>query len=78
MSLIIASNLFFLIFAKASPVANRGTERFAEAFWFWRTSVSVRSNRYLWGSWLADRLMAVLWAYLVVRGFGRRRGSARR
>jgi len=57
--------------------ANRN-QRFAEAFWFWRTSVSVRSNRYLLGSWFADRLMAVLWAYLVVRGFGRRRGSAQR
>jgi hypothetical protein len=28
------------------------------------------------GSWFVDRLMAVLWTYLVIRGFGRRRGSA--
>src|SRR5262245_25442528 len=38
--------------------------------------MSVRTRRYIFGSWLLDRLMAVLWAYLVLRGFGRRRGSA--
>src|SRR5215469_13369519 len=40
------------------------------------TTMSVRTQRYIFGSWLVDRLMAVLWAYLVLRGFGRRRGSA--
>jgi len=42
------------------------------------TNMSVRTQRYIFGSWLVDRLMAVLWAYLVFRGFGRRRGSASR
>jgi len=36
--------------------------------------VSVR-DRYILGSWLADKLMAVLWLYLVLRGVGRRRRS---
>jgi len=40
--------------------------------------MSVRAPRYILGSWLADRLMAVLWAYLVFRGLGRRRGSTPR
>jgi hypothetical protein len=38
--------------------------------------VSGRPNRYVVGSWLADKLMAVLWFYLVLRGVGRRRRSA--
>jgi len=38
--------------------------------------MSANNHRYVLGSWLLDRLMAVLWAYLVFRGFGRRRGSA--
>src|SRR6516165_4348315 len=42
------------------------------------TNMSVRTQRYIFGSWFVDRLMAVLWAYLVFRGFGRRRGAARR
>jgi hypothetical protein len=37
--------------------------------------VSGRSNRYVIGSWLADKLMAVLWFYLILRGVGRRRRS---
>jgi hypothetical protein len=37
--------------------------------------VSGRPNRYIVGSWLADKLMAVLWFYLVLRGVGRRRRS---
>jgi hypothetical protein len=37
--------------------------------------VSDRPNRYVVGSWLADKLMAVLWFYLVLRGVGRRRRS---
>jgi hypothetical protein len=37
--------------------------------------VSSRSSRYVVGSWLADKLMAVLWFYLVLRGVGRRRRS---
>jgi len=40
--------------------------------------MSERTTRYILGSWLADKLMAVLWTYLVLRGFGRRRGSAPR
>jgi len=40
--------------------------------------MSVRTQRYIFGSWLLDRAMAVLWAYLVFRGFGRRRGSPAR
>jgi hypothetical protein len=39
------------------------------------SEVSGRSNRYVVGSWLADKLMAVLWFYLVLRGVGRRRRS---
>jgi hypothetical protein len=37
--------------------------------------VSGRPHRYVVGSWLADKLMAVLWIYLVLRGVGWRRRS---
>jgi hypothetical protein len=32
----------------------------------------------MFGSWFFDRLMSVLWMYLVLRGVGRKRGSAQR
>jgi len=38
--------------------------------------VSSRSDRYVLGNKLFDKLMAILWTYLILRGFGRRRGSA--
>ena len=57
---------------------DRWAHCFPPRFVFEKPSVSVRSNRYIMGSWFADRLLAILWTYLVVRGFGRRRGSAQR
>jgi hypothetical protein len=39
---------------------------------------SARSNRYIFGSWLLDRIMWLLSFYLVIRGEVRRRGSAAR
>ena len=37
--------------------------------------MSVRSSRYIFESWFLDRLMTVLWFYLVLRGVGWKRGS---
>jgi hypothetical protein len=52
-------------------IAGKQNQRFFDAFLaLEKLSVSVRSNRYVFGSWFADRLLAILWAYLVVRGFG--------
>jgi hypothetical protein len=36
--------------------------------------MSAPSSRYVLGNRFFDGLMAVMWAYLVFRGFGRRRG----
>jgi hypothetical protein len=47
----------------------------AEYFGVGVSEVSGRPHRYVVGSWLADKLMAVLWFYLVLRGVGRRRRS---
>jgi hypothetical protein len=68
-----SSRIFDMSFFSVAPSRDQAL---AECFGVGVSKVSGRSNRYVVGSWLADKLMAVLWFYLVLRGVGRRRRSA--
>jgi hypothetical protein len=57
------------------PVSPLADQPLAEHSGVGVIEVSGRPHRYVVGSWLADKLMAVLWFYLVLRGVGRRRRS---